>query len=327
MGYNLFPRNATLGAAYLGTIAASILYGVTNLQAFVYYKRPSHDPYYIRWLVFFLWVLDGLHLAFIIHASYSYTITDYMNAAALMTPLWCIASHVFVSSLSDAIVRGMFCCRIWMLSERKLLMTSTVAFVSFITLASGWAFSVWGSRANNYFLKPKALSYFLYPYFISGVTADVLITAFLCILLHRQRGSLARTNSVVNTLMLYSINTGVLSSLCALLCLLLYTLLPQNKKFAFIAVYFVLPKLLLNSLLASLNARDHLRKMNETGGLVTMPPPRMDRDSVVMHGLVCPQSFEIDMQTTMEMKSDNMSDIALPDTLPRAMHSLASCSV
>jgi len=60
--------------------------------------------------------------------------------------------------------------------------------------------------------------------------------------------------------MLYSINTGVLTSLFALLCLLLFAALPVYSKFAFIAIYFVLPKLLLNSFLATLNARQSLRQ-------------------------------------------------------------------
>lgn len=58
--------------------------------------------------------------------------------------------------------------------------------------------------------------------------------------------------------MLYGINTGALTSLCEVACLIAYVTMPNNL--IFIAIFFVLPKLLLNALLATLNARVSLQE-------------------------------------------------------------------
>ncbi|KAI0921867.1 hypothetical protein AcV7_007997 [Taiwanofungus camphoratus] len=95
--------------------------------------------------------------------------------------------------------------------------------------------------------------------------ADVLIATSLCVLLRRCRTGFSRTDSVVRTLIVYSVNTGALTSLCAIASLVTYAVMPDS--YVFLAIYFVLPELLLNSLLATLNARSSLRERN-AGSLV-----------------------------------------------------------
>ncbi|KAI0916250.1 hypothetical protein AcV5_003243 [Taiwanofungus camphoratus] len=117
---------------------------------------------------------------------------------------------------------------------------------------------------GDYYVLSK-LSYFLYINLVSGLAADILIATSLCLFLSRHQTGSSRTNSIVRLLMVYSINTGILTSLCAFACLIIYAVLPLSKKFAFSAIYFVLPKLLLNALLATLNARQGLREKSATG--------------------------------------------------------------
>ncbi|KZT70634.1 hypothetical protein DAEQUDRAFT_179315 [Daedalea quercina L-15889] len=101
------------------------------------------------------------------------------------------------------------------------------------------------------------LQVFLHTNLASSVVVDVLIAMFLCWNLQHCRALVGstRTNCVINSLMVYSAVIGFVTSFCALLCLMLYALLPPAEKFAFVAIYFILPKLLLNSLLATLNGR------------------------------------------------------------------------
>ncbi|SJL15381.1 uncharacterized protein ARMOST_18877 [Armillaria ostoyae] len=64
----------TLGALYVGATIAAILFGITNLQTLIYYKRYPDDLRIYRYSVALLWVLDALHVAFTTHALYFYMI-------------------------------------------------------------------------------------------------------------------------------------------------------------------------------------------------------------------------------------------------------------
>ncbi|KAF8968561.1 hypothetical protein BDZ97DRAFT_1799051 [Flammula alnicola] len=104
-------------------------------------------------------------------------------------------------------------------------------------------------------------SVYLYVSFGAGVVADSLVAISLCVLLFKSRTGLQRTDSILTILMAFSINTGLLTSICALACLITYAIWPQ--RFIFMGIYFALSKLYVNSLLASLNARGTLRSKDE----------------------------------------------------------------
>ncbi|KAI1798242.1 hypothetical protein LXA43DRAFT_18814 [Ganoderma leucocontextum] len=121
------------------------------------------------------------------------------------------------------------------------------------------------------------ISWLLYFSLSTTLVTEFIITSALCILLSRHRSTFAKVDFTIRTLILYTVNTGALTTLCTLLCIVAvrkifpcwptefekfstvqYAVLPYS--FAFMAFYFLLPKLFLNSLLATFNARDSLRK-------------------------------------------------------------------
>lgn len=273
LGSGLSFITPTLGVTYLGTIASAILYGVTNVQTYLYYKRNKDDPRVLKMIVSILWVLDSLHQAFITHAFYTYSVTDFDNPVALIAPEWSVMAHVFVASTSDTIVRGLFCQRVYLLSGRNWLITTLIAVTSLGVFASSWAFAIKGLSLTDYFDLTK-ITWFIYTSLILSVVSDLLIAGSLCVLLSQRRSGFARTNSAIRMLMVYSINTGALTSICAIVCLTIYAAMPNETKFTFIAIYFVLPKLLLNSLLATLNARHSLRERTHTGPNLSFPMTR-----------------------------------------------------
>ncbi|KAH9923528.1 uncharacterized protein B0H18DRAFT_464956 [Fomitopsis serialis] len=247
---------ATVGACYVGTILASILYGITSIQTLTFFRFYPDDPRWLRITVGFLWVLDTLHLAFIGHAVYIYVITDFGNMQAIDQPLWSMTAHVLLSNLSDFLVRGVFSYRIWRVSVHyRVWRVVTIGATSLVVFGSACAFSAWGFTSAEYVFEQRELSIFIYTNLALSMVADVLIAVFFSSILQRRRTGMPTTEYIIDYLMIYSISTGLLTTLCTLLCVLLYALLPVPMKFAFVAIYFILPKLLLNSLLATLNIR------------------------------------------------------------------------
>ncbi|GJE90790.1 hypothetical protein PsYK624_069340 [Phanerochaete sordida] len=63
--------------------------------------------------------------------------------------------------------------------------------------------------------------------------------------------------------MIYTVNTGLITSVFAVADVTTCAAMPNN--FIFVAIYFLLNGLYSNSLLASLNARDYLSRCHESG--------------------------------------------------------------
>ncbi|EDR04015.1 uncharacterized protein LACBIDRAFT_306379 [Laccaria bicolor S238N-H82] len=110
-------------------------------------------------------------------------------------------------------------------------------------------------KIANY-VRIDQISYLLYCSLGGSVAADAPVAGSLCALLFGNRTGFKRTDSLVTSLMAFTINTGLLTSICAIACFVTYALWPQ--RLIFMGVYFALSKYI-NSLLASLNARGLLR--------------------------------------------------------------------
>lgn len=86
---------------------------------------------------------------------------------------------------------------------------------------------------------------------------DTIIAASLCYLLYTNRTGYRRTDSLLNTLMLYTVNTGIITSICSLAAIIALKTSPHT--FIVAAIEFLLTKIYVNSFLAMLNARNSLR--------------------------------------------------------------------
>ncbi|KAF5319713.1 hypothetical protein D9619_008602 [Psilocybe cf. subviscida] len=260
--------NSTLGAALLGCLAAAIFYGVTSVQTLIYFQGELRDGWKFKSGIFALWVLDTTHMAFTAHAIYYYLIVNFGNLVALEAPIWHVTSgmqiNIYITITSDLIVRGYFARRVSILCGRqrpflKRSLPVLIAVLAVLVYIPGLGYA---SRALQLrtFERINEVSTYLYVSFVATVAADSTIAISLCALLFHSRTGIKKTDSILRILMAYSINTGLLTSVAALACLITYALWPQ--KFIFIGFYFVLSKLYVNSLLASLNARSSLREKN-----------------------------------------------------------------
>ncbi|KAI0721766.1 hypothetical protein C8Q72DRAFT_77896 [Fomitopsis betulina] len=244
--------NGTLGAGFLGHFVTAILYGITSLQAFTYFKHYFRDPPLLRVLVLALWILDSVHVAFVTYTMYFYMILNFGKPAIVEQPVWSVWSMIIVSNVSNTIVRGIFGHRLWKLSRGSWLLPMIVAILSTCIICDGVYFASKGLQIDS-FLGIAEFSWSLYFGLGFEVVNDFVITFAQYFYLRRFRTGVSTTDSVVSVLMLYCVNTGLLTSICALLCLITYATLPHL--YLYFAFYFILSKLYVNSVLANLNAR------------------------------------------------------------------------
>ncbi|KAF7981859.1 hypothetical protein HWV62_31409 [Athelia sp. TMB] len=71
---------------------------------------------------------------------------------------------------------------------------------------------------------------------VAGALADVLIGVSLCMLFHTARSGIKKANPVINTLMVLSLNTGLLTGLCSAGSLI--SLLVAPNTFIYAALFF-----------------------------------------------------------------------------------------
>ncbi|KAI0739845.1 hypothetical protein C8Q80DRAFT_199474 [Daedaleopsis nitida] len=245
---------ATLGAVLIGFAATCALYGVTSLQTWMYFTYKFADKLPLRSAIKLLWTLDTLHVVLLTTAIYHYAVVDFGNLRALVRPTWSLGGMAIVSLVSNVLVRALFGMRILKLSAgwRWVVPVILVNALSLFSFGSGTYFVIKGLSLPSIF-DVHEFSWSLWGAIAASLTADGITTASQCMILRRMKTGLESPDSVIELLMKYSINTALLTSLCALTALITFTTLPGTL--VYIALYFVYSKLYVNSLLATLNAR------------------------------------------------------------------------
>lgn len=244
----------TLGAAFIGLLIAAILFGITNVQAYTYFQRFSkQDSTLLKFTIVFLWLLDALQLALIAHVLYTYLVSNFTNILIIIETTPTLCAHIVVTQISDFTVRLFFSRRVWTLSVKNKLLTIATLLLSLTVVVSGlWVGIVTFTYTN--LLQLSQITWLFYVNFGVSFFADIWVAFILCYFLMRRKTGFETTDGKVNTLMIYIINTGMLTGLCTAACFLTFTLMPVN--YIFIGINFSLSKLYFNSLLATLNTRE-----------------------------------------------------------------------
>ncbi|KAK0474479.1 hypothetical protein EDD18DRAFT_1470670 [Armillaria luteobubalina] len=110
--------DTTFGACYIGTIIAAILFGISNLQTVIYYKRYPNDWWVYRYSVAILWILDTLHVALSTHALYFYLITMFGDLiGGLESGLWTMKLQLSLNISLVVYVQWLYAIRLWKLGR------------------------------------------------------------------------------------------------------------------------------------------------------------------------------------------------------------------
>ncbi|KAL4254781.1 hypothetical protein ABKN59_004786 [Abortiporus biennis] len=245
--------NSTLGAVMIGMLASAVGCGVTCIQAYTYFLNTGkRDNWVLRGLIVFLWIVDGLLVLLFGHIVYFYSISNYFNPAALGSAPWTAPAFVAISNMSDTITRSIFIFRIAKLSKSKYSTLLYIFNLGVFGFALGLAIRL--HQIGSFQRISTDVSWIVYCAITQVAVLDTLIAAILCAILWNMRNALRSTDTMLQTISRYSIHTGLLTSVAAIIVLITYGFMPHN--FVYIGIYVNLPKLYFNALLATLNARD-----------------------------------------------------------------------
>ncbi|KAH9929337.1 uncharacterized protein B0H18DRAFT_207484 [Fomitopsis serialis] len=254
----------TYGAVLIGAFISAVLFGITNLQTFVYFQKYPSDRIWNKISVCWLWMLDAAHLVLCIHLVYWYLVTNYLDPLVLLDIVWSFKVQIIVDAIVIVSVHTLYTIRLWKLNAadnrksalRKLLPLAVSAIVLFGGYGSAitLCYEILQFESYTGLLESRWVTYLPLG---AATFIDVIIALSLCYFLERCRVGSTSMDSTITVLMLYTLNTGVITSLCSLTAIITMTALPTT--FAVISVEFMLTKLYVNSFLAMFNARNKLR--------------------------------------------------------------------
>lgn len=262
-------KDNTYGATFVGMAVSSTLFGIVCSQTFTYFRRYPLDRPFYKILVALLWLVEGVDQAFIAHAAYYYTVSNWGNPVVLIAPpVWTLVVQVLLGAAAGAVVKTCFAMRVWRFSGGNRPVTGIILALAIAQLAAACVYTAKGLNLSS-LLQIDSLKIIGSLSLALGVATDVITAASLCWFLQGLRTGYSKDDSLVNTLSLYAVNTGVLTSAVSLSTMILYNIMPDN--FIFMALYFVLSKLYVNSFLATLNTRRVLRGRGTDAETNTMP--------------------------------------------------------
>ncbi|KAF7349018.1 hypothetical protein MVEN_01423000 [Mycena venus] len=259
-----FNKNTSIGAMEIGVLVSYVLLGVTITQVYIYYTRFPDDSRTLKSLVAFVGLCEIAHAVCIGLALYEYTVSAYGDPEDLGLALAkSFDTAVFFSGVIYASVQSFFSYRIYMLSK-KIFIACVIwicIFLRFVGTAVSYGAGV--RMASDPLPQYEAdWGWLFYSIWSLSAAIDVAITITLVFLLWRQRtGVHQRTVAVVDKLIKWLIETGMLTSATAIATLACFVVMTTN--FIWLAFLVVESRLYSNSLLASLNSRVTLRAMND----------------------------------------------------------------
>ncbi|KAK0204796.1 hypothetical protein DFS33DRAFT_694886 [Desarmillaria ectypa] len=220
----------TFGAMLIGALVTMVTYGITTLQAYFYFMTYPQDSAGIKSFVGLIWTLDTVHVVFMCHAMHWYLIAGFGSPAYLVEGTWSLFSSIMVNVIIGFLVQCFFAQRIHELCPKPY---------------KWWMTSVIGSMVVAHFCFGLETFVAVLPFGITAILSDILIALGLCLLLERSRTDFANTNYLIKTLIGYAITRCLLTSLMAVVEVIVFVTKPTS--FYSFAIDFVIGKPSLNS--------------------------------------------------------------------------------
>ncbi|KAI0031892.1 hypothetical protein K488DRAFT_71078 [Vararia minispora EC-137] len=185
--------DSTVGALLIGGLAGGVLFGLTCMQSYLYFNRrhqPEDGPI-MRVFIAVLWLLDTVDFAFNNHTIYHYLVTNFTNPLVFSNEMvpWSMSAHVLITVVADFLIRTLYA---------RIIFRPYLNWTQFAPSLLDLAFGI--------FITVKS---FFFASFVAGVSADTYVALVLCYYLYRSRtGFQTRTDSIINILTMYIINTA-----------------------------------------------------------------------------------------------------------------------
>ncbi|OCH88916.1 hypothetical protein OBBRIDRAFT_836233 [Obba rivulosa] len=255
------------GALFLAVPFASLVYGITVLQTYRYYSHYADDPLYVKIFVAVIAFFDTAQLAFVIYSAWWYLIPNYGNLASISVIPFGISAEIAMTIALGILVQCFFASRVWLMSGRKLIIpliihspwgNSHSGFTTpseckelgnMYTILSSFsqcaAFAAFHAVISQRF----ALQWSAAVGLACSMASDFAITGSQCYYLRKVRSGMTKTDKLIDVLIMYTVNTGLITSVVATSAIVLSTVF--STTFWLVIPFTLISKSYANSALAT----------------------------------------------------------------------------
>ncbi|KAI9443462.1 hypothetical protein H4582DRAFT_1196849 [Lactarius indigo] len=249
-------RNA-FGAIFIGLLVSSTLFGLIVVQACIYYWHYwNKDRKALKFFIGFLIVMEAVHTILCTYIIYWYLILHFGDIDIIDHNMWAAYPQINLGTIPGTCVQLYYARRIYIVSKSTFF-PMVIAALLVLGNSVGIFFTVKEATVKRYSTAPT-----FYGVACVGMSAavlvDIVVAAVMCWALYRKKTGFARTDSMIMTLMAYTVNTGLLTSFFGTVMTISFIVAPN--KIIYMGFFWGMSKCYVNSLLAMLNSRDYVRE-------------------------------------------------------------------
>ncbi|KAJ7586792.1 hypothetical protein C8J56DRAFT_107164 [Mycena floridula] len=246
------------GPILIGAFLSTVLYGVSLVQMFIYYRTAKRDPLWMRLLVLYLLIAETANTGFNIALVYEPLILKFGEKVALVTsPVFLRADGAVTVAISTP-VQLFMAWRIKALTG-SMLAAAGIGLLAVVACAGGIATSVFVTLKPN-FQQFNQFTAAPSTWLIASAVCDVAIAVLLFYALSKKKSGFADMDDYITRIMLITVQTGALTAVAALADAIVFVSIKEST--IFFSWDLSLSKLYTNTLLSSLNARNSWYNFN-----------------------------------------------------------------
>ncbi|KAF9511597.1 hypothetical protein BS47DRAFT_1163169 [Hydnum rufescens UP504] len=245
-----------LAGSIVGIPLTALCFGVLTVQTSTYYNAFPNDARPLKLAVGLLWVLQAFQLACCTQSVYRWSVANYNNPSVLDHGTWESAMRLINNVCSSLTVQTFFAYRVYSLSANIYIGVLVQALV-LLQFGFGTAFIVKAYVNGDFKVIVKECTWLIVSWHAMQATADIVIATCMSLLLRHRRTGFQKTDSVINRMVLYSISTGLITSVLA--CSLLAVFVTHGFHVPDLTLAMLLGMCYCITMLANLHMRTRLR--------------------------------------------------------------------
>ncbi|KDR79858.1 hypothetical protein GALMADRAFT_136446 [Galerina marginata CBS 339.88] len=241
------------GPMLIGLFCSLILYGVLIAQIYNYWIT---DLPIVRRLVLYLFVIETAHSACAMFMLYQPLVINFGKDSAYHNLPTALPAEPILTALISVSIQVFTAWRIWRI-KKSLWIPGIICVLATLSAAGGLWAGIKLSLIRLYSKTPQAYPA-VYLWLFSAAAGDILITVSLTVILSRCKPGIQAVDAVVSRIIVFTIQTGLITSVAAIADVILLLTLPH------IALSFLVDILLVKiyaiSLMSTLNTREALNR-------------------------------------------------------------------
>ncbi|KAF8319952.1 hypothetical protein DL93DRAFT_2153006 [Clavulina sp. PMI_390] len=252
------------GGTFVGNLITTLCFGAVSVQTIVYFATFPNDPLSTRITVLFLCAIQLFQVACVSEGLWHYLIVSYGNPFALLKGTWQIATYQLCSVLQSGTVQAFFAYRVYRLSH-SLTFGVTVGLFALVQFVFGMIVSVKGNIILSFIEIVAEIRWLVTLWLGIQTAADLVIALSMVYLLHQRRTGFKTTDSMLNLMIVWTINTGLITAILSVIVLVYFAL--YGFHFVVLALGVPMGSFYSFTMLANLHSRSHIaQRINHSQG-------------------------------------------------------------